>query len=115
MELLLGPLPKDVKGPMLSWVRGTMTALRMGAPQDVAAKAENLAGRIIPVVTADTADAEVAVAHGLDYIPRTAWPVLALQTVNSTLPELTVTRAADRRYFYVSSPIEAATVWLYVE
>jgi hypothetical protein len=115
MEALVAPLPQAVKVPIVNFIRGTMTTLRFGAPGDAAARAENLGGALVPFITSGTADGEVAVAHQLDRIPRMLIPCLRLSTVNSTIPELTVTRAADATYFYVSSPVQEASVWAYVE
>lgn len=115
MEALIAPLPLPVKQPIQNFIRGTMTQLRFGAPDDDAIKTENMGGALLPLVTSATANGEVAVAHRLDRIPRLAIPVLRLSTVNSTIPDLTVTRAADRTYVYVSSSEQEASVWLYVE
>ena len=108
-------MPASVKVPMLNIIREGFKQLRFGAPDDAAAACENFAGKLVPMTTAAVANNEVAVAHGLGRTPRLAFPVLALDTVNATLPVLTVTRAADSTYLYVKSATTSASLWLYTE
>jgi hypothetical protein len=70
---------------------------------------------MVPFVTSATPDGEVAVAHKLERAPRWLLLGLDLQTVNATMPLLTVTRAADRNFLYVSSPTTSAACTVYVE
>ena len=115
MESYFAPFPVEQRSALVNFVRGTMKQLRFGAPADANAPAENMGGHLVPIVTSATLNAEVAVEHRLDRVPRLLIPVLRLSTVNATIPELTVTKAADSRYIYVSSPIASASVWCYVE
>lgn len=111
----LGPLPADLKKALTAYTNEWLKQLRFGAPGDDAQPAENFGGALVPYTTASAADGEVAIAHRLGRTPRLAIPLLQLDTVNATLPTLTITRAADRTYLYVSSPTTSAAGLLYVE
>lgn len=115
LERYFGSLPGSTKQALIAFVQYAFKNIRFGAPGESAVAAENFGGHIVPVTTSGTANGEVAVAHALARIPRMAFPVLALDTVNATMPILTVTRAADRMFFYVSSPTTNASLHLYVE
>jgi hypothetical protein len=115
LESLANPLPQAVKGPILNIVRDGFRSLRFGAPDDEAAPCENFGGHLVPLTTSSSANGEVAVAHKLGRIPRLAFPVLALDTVNATMPVLTVTRAADATYIYLKSSTTSASLHVYVE
>lgn len=115
LESLLNTLPQAVKAPMVNFTREAFKTLRFGAPETSAVAAENFGGHLVPFTTSSSANGEVAVAHRLARIPRLAFQMLPLDTVNATAPVLTVTRAADATYLYVSSPTTDATGLLYVE
>jgi hypothetical protein len=111
----LGPLPADLKKALTNYTNAWVRKLRFGALGASAVGAENFSGALVPFTTADAANGEVAVAHMLGRTPRLAIAMLDLGTVNATLPTLTVTRAADATYVYVSSPTTSAATTLYVE
>ena len=117
LESLLNRLPVSVKAPLVQFAQEAFRNVRFGAPDASAVACENMGGHLVPFTTSSTIDLEVAIAHqlGRDRTPRLAIPVLALDTVNSMIPALTVTRAADTTYLYLSSPNTGETVWLYVE
>lgn len=115
LEALLNTLPDDIRKPLVAYTREWVKSLRFGAPSSSAVAAENFGGHLVPLVTSGTANAEVAVAHNLARIPRLLIPLLPLDTVNATLPILTVTKAADATYFYVKSATTSAHVWTYCE
>jgi hypothetical protein len=116
LETLLNTLPSQVKSPLVQFVREAFKTLRFGAPDaDDAVAAENFGGHLVPFVTADVANNEVAVAHGLGRTPRLLIPCMPLNVVNATLPDLTITQAADATYFYISSPTVGASCWCYLE
>lgn len=115
LETVLNPLPAAIKGPLVSLVNEGFRQLRFGAPDDSATRCENFGGHLVPFTTSGTANREVAVAHGLGRIPRLAFPVLALDTVNATTLQLAVPRVADATYVYLSSPETGKSGHLYVE
>jgi hypothetical protein len=115
LESLLNTLPDAVKKPLQNFTREAFKTLRFGAPSSDAVAAENFGAHLVPFTTSSSADGEVAVAHRLARIPRLAFQMLPLDTVNATVPVLTVTRAADAMFLYVSSPTTSATGLLYVE
>lgn len=115
LEALCQGFPEAIRRQMLQIVRAFITSLRFGAPGTGVVRAENMGGALVPFVTSASANAEVAVAHGLGRIPRMLIPVLPLDTVNATLPVVTVTKAADATYFYLKSATTSASMWTYVE
>lgn len=115
LESILNTLPSDIRKTMQQFAREAFSQLRFGAPSASAEAAENLGGHLVPFTTASVADNEVAVEHRLDRVPSWALVGLDLRTVNATAPVLTVTRAADMRFLYVSSPTTDAAVVIYVE
>lgn len=115
LESLSRAFPEDSKAPMLALVRAFATSLRFGVAGSAAVSAENFGGALVPIVTSSVSNNEVAVAHSLGRIPRLMIPLLPLGTVNATLPILTVTKAADAKFFYVKSATVSASCWAYVE
>lgn len=115
LEALCQSLPEAIRRTMIAYTREWATSLRFGAPSSSAVKAENLGGALVPFVTSGTANQEAAVAHGLGRTPRLLIPMLPMDTVNATLPVLTVTKAADATYLYVKSPTTSASTWAYIE
>lgn len=117
LESLLGPLPEDLKKVMVSYTREWAKRLRFGAISEAreGAACENFGGRLVPYTTSSVANREVAVAHGLGRTPRWLMPGLPANVVNATAPVITISRAADMRYFYVKSATASATGWMYVE
>ena len=115
LESLLNTLPPDLRKTMQAFTREAFKQLRFGAPGESAVAAENMGGHLVPFTTASVADDEVAVEHQLSRVPRWAIVGLDLGTVNATAPVLVVTRAADMRFFYVSSPTTDAAAVVYVE
>lgn len=115
LESLLNTLPADFRRPFTAFVREAFASLRIGAPSTTAVAAENFGGHLVPVTTSGTANQEVAIAHGLGRTPRVVFPVLAPNAVNATIPVVTITRAADSTYVYLSSATQTASFHLYVE
>ena len=117
LEAILKGLPVEAQRVMLNYTREWARSLRFGSPpqSEAAVRAENFGGALVPFTTSGTANAEVAVQHGLARTPRLLVPVLRLDTVNATLPDLTVEQAADMSNFYVSSSVQNASCLAYVE
>jgi len=79
-------------------------------------KAENFSWFLIEGVTSTSANTEFSVEHGMDRIPsKLVTLVLPLNTVNATMPDLTVSRAADIRRVYLKSSVQGATFQAYLE
>lgn len=115
LESLLNTLPAEIRRVLASFVREGFTQLRFGAPSTAAVACENLGGHLVPFTTSGTANREVAVEHKLGRVPRLAVPCFALDTVNQTLPVLTISRAADATFLYIKSATTNAPGHLYVE
>lgn len=115
LESLLNTLPAEIRRVLAAFGREAFTTLRFGAPSTSAVACENLGGHLVPYTTSGVANREVAVEHKLGRVPRLAFQVFALNTVNATSPVLTITRAADATYLYVKSATTTASGHLYVE
>ena len=115
LESLLNTLPAAVKTPLVAFTREAFKTLQFGAPSTEAVAATNLHGHLVPVTTAGVSGQEVAVAHKLGRVPRMLLNFVSLDTVNATLVPLTVTKAADATYLYLSSTVTGASTHVYVE
>jgi len=115
LESLLAGWPSELKRSMLAFVRGAFTTLHFGTPGTAAVAATNFGGHLVPVTTSGTPDQEVAVAHGLGRVPRWLMPALDPNVAGGVLPVLTVTRAADATFFYLSSDVTDVTFHVYAE
>jgi hypothetical protein len=115
LESLLQSLSPDVRRVMVSYTREAFTQLSFGVPSTSSVKAENFSGGLVPVTTSSTPDQEVAIAHGLGRIPRLVIPVLDPATADETLPQITITQAADSTYVYLSSPEASKSFHLYAD
>lgn len=115
LESLVNTLPADIRKVFVSFIREAFKTLAFGAPDTSAVAATNFAGNLVPVTTSSTANQEVVVPHSLARKPRLLIPMLDPNTVNATLPAITVTRAADANNVYVSSPVTDASFHFFVE
>lgn len=119
IESAINRLPAELRGPIMDGFREAVKQARIGAPSTaatpIAVPAENLGGHLVPFVTSPSASVEVAVAHQLGRVPRLAVPVLHVGLAGAQTVPLTVTRAADEDYVYVSSPTTSAQGFFYIE
>ncbi len=115
IESTLNGLPEGVRKVMLNFVRQTFKSLAFGAPSSTVTSATNFGGHLVAVTTSGTTNQEVAIRHGLPRVPRLFIPALDPSDEDATLPEVTVTKAADATYLYVSSPETSKRFVLYVE
>lgn len=115
LESLLNTLPAEMRRTFIGFVREAFKTLAFGAPDTTTVAATNFAGHLVPVTTSSVANQEVAVAHGLARKPRFLIPALDPNLANASLPVLTVTRAADATYFYLSSATTSASFHVYAE
>jgi hypothetical protein len=66
--------------------------------------------------THETADTEFVIRHGLGRVPYALHlQSLPLDTVGVSIVPLTVTRAADAEFIYLSSSVEGATIRVGIE
>lgn len=61
-------------------------------------------------VTSSNANAEFSIPHGLNGAPSVVIPVLGLDQVGAQLVPLRVSRVADNRRIYLSSPTTSAAI-----
>lgn len=117
LTLILNTLPEAIRKPLVAFAEVAFKDIAFGATDsEDAVAAENLRGHLVPMTTSGTANQEVAVEHKLGRTPRFVLTgILAPDTVNATAPVLTITRAADEKFVYVSSATTTATSWLYIE
>lgn len=117
LESLLNNLPLELRPPMVNFARYAFKTLQLGPPPDATGvnPSQNFAAAIVRFTTPAVANTEKAVEHRLDRVPRFLMPCLSLDAVNATIPVLTVTRAADKSFFYVKSPSTSTECLVYVE
>lgn len=82
---------------------------------DQAEVSQNMAGALMSATTDAVANTEFSVAHNLDAAPYLLVPVLPLDIVNAEIVRLKVTRAADSKRIYLSSPETSRTVFFFLE
>jgi hypothetical protein len=109
-----GRLPADMKKALNDIFDYVLKNWRFGRPGDQAAS-ENFKAVFLEGTTASVANVEFSLEHGLESAPYLLVPVLNLQTVNSELVRLIVTRAADNRRIYLSSTTASAPFTVFVE
>jgi len=108
---LLNALAPDVKRVLVPAFDFIQDNWKLGT----GARAINAQWYRVESTTAAVANEEFSVAHGLGVAPHTLIPVLDLQTEGAQLPTLTVSRAADEKRVYLSSPSTGAVVTFFVE
>lgn len=107
----INALPSDLRPPLNDAFDETLDNLRVGTED----RALNMRWYRVSGTTHATANTEFSIKHGLGFTPSQAFPVLDLSVVNSVMPVLTVTRAADDARIYLSSPSTAATFTILLE
>lgn len=109
-------LPEALRPTLLRLFRALLTDIRFGHPSgEVADPLQNLAGAFLHSTTPAVANAELAIPHSFGRTPYLALPVLRLDAVGSSIVQLTVSRVADDKRIYVTSPITSAPITLAVE
>jgi hypothetical protein len=114
IEVLVGNLPAEHKGAWKRVMDYLLRNLRFG-PVANQARTENFQAYYLTGTTASVANQEFSVAHGLGRVPYVLIPVLALESVNQTLPPLTVSRAADEFRVYLKCATASAAFAVMVE
>jgi hypothetical protein len=115
VETQLGGVESGLKRALKSIFDYVLSNLRFG-PVIPNTRTENFTGRYYTGTTHTTPDTEFSVKHEFQGLkPYLLIPVLDLTAVNGVLPQLTVTRAADRERVYLKSPVAGATFTFYLE
>lgn len=113
-ESLLGGIDRDLRRALRAVLDYVLANLRIGRP--IVGKREgNLQLYAIEGTTASVANEEFSIEHSLNTPPYLALQVLSLQSEGSRMVRLTVTRVADSRRVYLSSPDTDAPVTLLIE
>lgn len=114
VESQLGGVDAALKRALKAIFDYVLSNLRFG-PVETNTRSENFTGRFYVGVTHATPNTEFSVKHELQVKPYLVIPVLDLTAVNSVLPQLTVSKAADAERVYLKSPVASATFAIYVE
>ncbi len=114
VESQLGGVEAVLKRALKSIFDYVLSNLRFG-PVEANTRTENFTGRFYQGTTHATPNTEFSVKHELQVAPYLLIPVLDLTAVNSVMPKLTVTKAADRERVYLKSDVASATIKFYLE
>lgn len=114
IESLTGNLEPDLRAAFKRVFDYTLRNLRFG-PVSNQTRTENFQVYALTGTTSSVANQEFTLAHGLGRVPYWVMPVLPVDAVNTSLPTLTVTRAADASRIYLSSPSTSVAIALWVE
>jgi len=110
-QLLVNGLDADVRKALTNLIDYTYSWFSLGGKT----KAENFAWYRVDGTTSSSANTEFSIQHGMDHIPQKAVPFLDFNNINSAMPVLTVTKAADANRIYLSSPSTGVSFSLYLE
>jgi hypothetical protein len=112
----LNSLPANLRPTFVRIFQAILGDLRIGHPTFADRDPlKNLAGAFLHTTTHATPDTEFTITHGFGRVPYLALPCLPLDTVGANIVELTVTKAADDKRIYLSSPTASAGITLIVE
>lgn len=116
VQAKLNALPAALRAPMLEIFTAILRDVRFGHPLgEQPDPCTNFGAGFFTATTAAIGGDEFTVTHGFGRVPYLAIPVLPLDSVGSQIVPLTVTRAADDRRIYLSSPTASADICLVVE
>lgn len=118
VQSYLSAVPSAQRTPLLQAFLEILQNFTAGRPEPGVTQVEracNLRWYPLSFVTNAVANREVAIPHGLPTAPYLVIPVLDPTEVGGQLVPLTVTRVADDRFVYLSSPDTNATVTIFVE
>lgn len=112
----LNALPPDLRPTFTRIFTEVLKNFRIGHPQGSQPDPSvNFSAGFFQGTTAAIADQEFSIAHGFGRVPYLAIPVLPLDQIGSTLPALTVARAADDKRVYFSSSVTHAPFTVFLE
>lgn len=108
---LLNPLPAEQKRVLQPAFDHVLDEAILGT----ATKAANFRWVKVTATTPSTAATEFSIEHGLGTVPTWLVPALDLNSVNSHLIPLTVSRAPDARRVYLTSSSTSAAFTAFLE
>lgn len=120
----LGSVESDLRGVADASLKKTLVAIftklvpdiRFGHPKgEQPDPAKNLGGGFFQGTTPSVANTAFSITHDFGRTPYLAVPVLPLDQVNSQTPRLKVTKAADTKRVYFSSPDTSMAFTVYIE
>lgn len=112
----LNGLPENLRQPLLEIFTELTRNMRFGHPLlEQPDPCMNFASGFFTGTTAAIANTEFSIVHNFGRVPYLAFPILALDSVGSTTPVLTVTRAADAKRLYLSSPTTSTDIVIVAE
>lgn len=114
MFSLLGGLDRDMRRAFRAVFDYAFATLKFGPP-DHEEPSVNFGAFFLESTTPSTANQEFIVTHRLGIAPYLAFPVLALNSSESQLVPLRVSRPADATYLYLRSTSTGAVVRLFLE
>ena len=114
VKALIGGLESDVRKALTQVFEYVLGDIRVGLPGHQR-RSTNLRWVQLEGVTASTPGQEFTMAHGLGRVPSVIFPALDVSGVNRTMPDLTVSRAADANRLYFTSQTAGATFTIFVE
>ncbi len=114
VKALIGGLEGDIKKALTQVFEYVLVDIRVGLPGHLR-RSTNLRWVQLDGVTSSTPGQEFTVAHGLRRIPAVIFPALDVSGVNRTMPDLTVSRAADANRLYFTSTVGNASFTIFVE
>ncbi len=116
IETEIKSLPANLQPAMLRIFRAFLKDIRLGHPNgDATDPMLNMGGAFLHATTPATPGDEFSIAHGFGRVPYLALGALRLDAVGSSLVSLTVARAADNKYIYLTSTEASTPVTVAVE
>jgi hypothetical protein len=112
IEAELGSLPPDHKKALVSAFRYLLNNLSWSRLDR--GRAQNCQVYYTSGTTSSNADTEFSLAHGLGSTPSYLLPVLPLDEVGAQMVTVRVSRAADDKRVYLTSPSTSAAITLLV-
>jgi hypothetical protein len=112
IEAELGSLPPDHKRALVSAFRYLLNNLSWSRLDR--GRAQNCQVYYTSGTTSSNADTEFSLAHGLGTTPSYLLPVLPLDEVGAQMVTVRVSRAADDKRVYLTSPSTGAAITLLV-
>lgn len=116
VEAKLNRLPAEQRPVFREIFTDILRDLRFGHPKgEQPDPSTNFGAGFFQATTASIADDEFTIPHGFGRVPYLAVQVLPLDVVGAQVVPLMVTRVADDKRVYLSSPTASADVTLFIE
>lgn len=114
IDSLLSGLDQNTRRIVAKALEHIVQNLKFGVPTE-ATRTRNFGMGYLTATTPSVPDREFAVPHTIGSRPYLCIPVLPVGETGAKVVSLTVTRPADERYIYLSSPEVDTDIWLLVE